>query len=113
MHISENALKTVLLKKHFTISHATCSSKFGSDDIYSLIERDTHAVWVLLGQLPDSLSILFELTVSLLFVYHYVGVCALVALLLFSITIALNIYATSYKTEYAADIQSCENLRIQ
>ena len=74
VHISQNALKAVLLKKHFTISHSSCDSAFASKEkIFDLIERDTNAVWVLLGQLPDSLAIIFELTVSLFFVYFYVG----------------------------------------
>ena len=69
VHVTSNALKALLFKKNFTISHASCSKRFSSDEVHNMIEQDVSALFVLLGQLPDLLQIPFELTVSLALAY--------------------------------------------
>ena len=93
VHISQNALKAVLIKKNFAISRASSTKTYSSGEVHNLIERDANAIWMLLGQLPDLLQIPFELTVSMLFVYWHVGFFALPGLLLYSLAIAVNVYA--------------------
>jgi len=94
VHVSQNALKAVLLKKNFTVSHAFVSKKYSTGEVHNLIERDANAVWMLLGQLPDLLQIPFEITVSIIFVHKYVGIFALPGLIFYGIAIAINVYAT-------------------
>ena len=54
---------------------------------------------MLLGQLPDLLQIPFELTVSLIITYQYVGLFVLPGLLFYTAAIVLTVYANKKRSE--------------
>jgi len=113
VHIQQNALKAVLLKKHFTIARASSQKTYDSGELHNMIERDVKAVFMLLGQLPEVLQIPFELTVAFIFVYDYLGCFALIGLFFYGLALALTIYSQKrHKFLYGA-IQRAEDSRIQ
>ena len=112
VHVSESALKAVLLKKNFTISHGSTNKKYNSKKVHDLIEKDVIAVWMLLGQLPDLLQIPFEITVSLVFIFKFVGIFALPGFIFYGLAIALNVYATKTKARLNSLIQVVDDKRM-
>ena len=105
-------LGAIIYKKTLKLSNKSCKS-YNQGKVMNLIHMDTMRVANIVNQLSNGISLVFTIALSLYLLYYFLGVIALVGILVCAITILINYFMAKFNRKYQKKIMELKDERIK